>query len=451
MNIHFIAIGGSTMHNLALALHETGHIITGSDDEISEPSRSRLEKKNLLPLRIGWFPEKITKNIDAVILGTHAREDNPELSRAKELGLKIYSYPEYLYEHSKNKKRVVIAGSHGKTTITSMILHVLKDQQMEFDFMAGAPIEGFDTMVRLSNAPVAIFEGDEYLTSPMDRRPKFLWYKPHIAVISGIAWNHVNVFPTFEIYTQLFSDFLESMEDNGTLFYANDDKSLKEVVESSHKRLFKEAYGSHPHSIKDHITYLITQWGIYHLSVFGLHNLYNVNAARLVCNKLGIRDEEFYKSIVSFKGAAKRLQVLRHSTDSSIYLDFAHAPSEITSNIKAVKEQYPDRKLIACLELQTFSSLNKKFMEQYKGSLQLADEAFVFINPEAARHKKIDFSDTSYVIDSFGKEGLKVVMNNEELEKLLKSFQLKNINLLLMSSGNFGGLDLNSLAKDLIK
>lgn len=451
MKIHLIAIGGSAMHNLALALHELGHQVTGSDDEIFEPSRTRLERKGLLPSQSGWFPEKITRDLDAIILGMHAREDNPELVRARELGIRIYSYPEYLYEHSKNKKRVVIAGSHGKTTITSMILHVLKEQNKAFDFMVGAQIEGFDTMVRLTDAPVAIFEGDEYLTSPIDRRPKFIWYKPHIAVISGIAWDHINVFPTFDIYKKQFSDFLESMEDNGTVFYAGDDEVLKQVVENSEKRLYRQAYGPHPHSVRDNITYLNTQWGIFHIGVFGMHNLYNINAARLVCNKLGIRDEEFYHSIGTFKGAAKRLQVLKHNEHSAVYLDFAHAPSKVTATVKALKEQYKERKLIAFLELHTFSSLNREFITHYKGSMDLADEAYVFVNPEAARHKNMELPEESYIRESFGKKGLRVIMDNDSVSSILKSLEIQNANLLLMSSGNFGGLDLNQLARDLIK
>lgn len=450
MKIHMIAIGGSAMHNLALALHESGHKVTGSDDEIFEPSRSRLEKRGMLPAAIGWFPGKITGDLDAVILGMHAREDNPELLRAKELGVKIFSYPEYLYEHSKNKKRVVIAGSHGKTTITSMILHVLKDQGKAFDFMVGAQIEGFDTMVRLSDAPVAIFEGDEYLTSPIDRRPKFIWYKPHIAVISGIAWDHINVFPTFEIYTQQFADFLESIEDNASVFYADGDPVLAGVVESSPKRLYRQCYGAHPHSLRDNITYLTTQWGIYPIGVFGQHNLYNINAARLVCNKLGIRDEEFYKSIGSFKGAAKRLQVLRHGENSTVYLDFAHAPSKVTATVKALKEQFKGRRLIACLELHTFSSLNKEFIEHYKGSMDLADEAYVFVNPEAAKHKKMEMPDKMFVEKAFGKKDLQVITDGEQMAQLLRSLVLKDANLLLMSSGNFGGMDLPGLARELV-
>jgi UDP-N-acetylmuramate: L-alanyl-gamma-D-glutamyl-meso-diaminopimelate ligase len=451
MKIHLIAIGGSAMHNLALALHELGHQITGSDDEIFEPSRSRLDKFGLLPPEIGWFPEKIQPGLDAVILGMHAREDNPELIKARSLGIKVFSYPEFLYEHAKEKKRVVIAGSHGKTTITSMILHVLKDCGMAFDFMVGAQIEGFDTMVRLSDAPIAIFEGDEYLTSPIDHRPKFIWYKAHIAVISGIAWDHINVFPTFEIYTHQFKDFLQSMEENGIVFYAENDQTLKKVIERTAKRLDCKAYGPHTHTIKNNITYLITQGGVFSLGVFGLHNLYNINAARLVCNQLGVSDEKFYKSIGTFKGAAKRLQILRHNEHSAVYLDFAHAPSKVTATVKALKEQFPERKLIAFLELHTFSSLNKEFIAHYAGSLDLADGAYVFVNPEAAKQKKMELPEKDFIQQSFGKENLVVFLDADEIAETLKGLSLRNANLLFMSSGNFGGINFAKLAKTVIK
>lgn len=450
MNIHLIAVGGSAMHNLAIALKEKGYHVTGSDDEIFEPSKSRLARHGLLPSYQGWNPDKITPQLDAVILGMHAREDNPELQRAKELGVKIYSYPEFLYEHTKDKKRVVIAGSHGKTTITSMVLHVLKTWGMSFDFMVGAQIEGFDTMVHLSDAPIAIFEGDEYLTSPIDKRPKFIWYKPHIAVISGIAWDHINVFPTFEIYTQQFRDFLESMEENGVVFYADSDPVLKEVVHRAHRRLHREPYGAHAHSLRDNITYLITQWGVYPLQIFGTHNLYNLNAARLVCNKLGIRDDQFYKAIITFKGAAKRLQVIRHNFHSTVYLDFAHAPSKVTATVKALKEQFPDRKLIAFLELHTFSSLNKEFISHYKNSLDQADQAYVFVNPEAAKHKKMELPEAEYIKTSFGTKNLEVVMDAEKISSILNQLELNDTNLLLMSSGNFGGIDMEALAKKIL-
>jgi len=450
MRIHLIAIGGSAMHNLAMALHEKGFTITGSDDEIFEPSRTRLEKYGLLPNELGWFPERITPNLDAVILGMHAREDNPELIKAKELGIQIFSYPEYLYEQTKDKKRVVIAGSHGKTTITSMIMHVLKHVGLDFDYMVGASVEGFDTMVRLSeDSPVAIFEGDEYLSSPIDRRPKFHLYKPHIALISGIAWDHINVFPTFEIYKEQFITFVNSMEHNGTLYYYEGDPVLAEVVSKSTNNICKVPYKEHAHMIREHDAYLISQSGSYKLHVFGGHNLQNVNGAKLICNQLGVNDVEFYKAIASFKGAAKRLQVLKSSVNCTAYLDFAHAPSKVKATVNAMKEYYPERKLIACLELHTFSSLNSDFLGEYKNSMNAADTAIVYFNPETLRHKQLPEISPNQVKNAFG-GNMKVFTQSSDLVSFLKSINHLGSNLLLMSSGNFGGLDLTTLVKELM-
>jgi UDP-N-acetylmuramate: L-alanyl-gamma-D-glutamyl-meso-diaminopimelate ligase len=450
MRIHLIAIGGSAMHNLALALHHKGYQISGSDDEIFEPSRSRLQKYGLLPAAMGWFPEKITKDLDAVILGMHAREDNPELVRAKELGVKIFSYPEYLYEQTKNKRRIVIAGSHGKTTITSMVMHVLNHCGFDFDYMVGAQVEGFDTMVRLSeSAPVAIFEGDEYLSSPIDRRPKFHLYHPHIALITGIAWDHINVFPTYEIYKEQFSKFIDLMEPNGTLYYFNGDEDLKVIALDSKHALKKEGYVEHPSMISENVSYLLTQSGSYRLRIFGKHNLQNVNGAKLICSQLGVTEVEFYKAISKFKGAAKRLQVLKNCEDRTIYLDFAHAPSKVKATISALKEQYVNRRLIACLELHTFSSLNSDFLGQYAGTMQQADSAIVFYNPETLKHKKLPDITLEQVKQAFGGK-VDVYTDTESFVGYLKSNCYMNSNLLLMSSGNFGGLDLQSLAKDLV-
>src|ERR1035437_6053473 len=370
MKIHLIAIGGNAMHNLALALYHNGYEVSGSDDEIFEPSRSRLEKFGLLPPEIGWFPERITSNIDAVILGMHAREYNPELIKAQELGLTIYSYPEYLFEQTKGKKRVVIAGSHGKTTITSMIMHVLKHNRMDFDYMVGALVDGFDTMVSLSESTaVAIFEGDEYLSSPIDKKPKFHLYKPHIALITGIAWDHINVFPTLEIYVEQFAKFIDLIEPNGTLFYYEGDPVLNSLVKKTSNRINAKPYKEHDYTVHEHNTYLLSQSGSYKLNVFGIHNIQNVSAAKLICNQLGISDQEFYKGIATFKGASKRLQVLKSEDHSIAFLDFAHAPSKVKATINALKGQFPERKLIACLELHTFSSLNLEFLDQYKSSM----------------------------------------------------------------------------------
>ncbi len=451
MKIHLIAIGGNAMHNLALALHHKGYEVSGSDDEIFEPSRSRLEKFGLLPPEIGWFPERITSDIDVVILGMHAREYNPELVKARELGLTIYSYPEYLFEQCKNKKRVVIAGSHGKTTITSMIMHVLKHSKIEFDYMVGALVDGFDTMVSLSESTtVAIFEGDEYLSSPIDKRPKFHLYKPHIALITGIAWDHINVFPTFEIYAEQFAKFIDLIEPNGILFYYEGDPVLNSLVKKSLNRITAKPYKEHDYTVHEHHTYLLSQSGSYKLNVFGIHNLQNINAAKLICNQLGISDLEFYKGITTFKGASKRLQVLKSEDHSTAFLDFAHAPSKVKATIDALKGQFPERKLIACLELHTFSSLNIEFLDQYKGSMS-AEINIIYFNPKTLEHKLLPEISINQVKKAFCDDKLNVFTDIPELIKFLTSFDYNNTNLLFMSSGNFDGTDLSTLAKNLIQ
>ena len=343
MRVHLIAIGGSAMHNMAIALSLKGHIVTGSDDAIYEPSRTRLARHKILPEQMGWFPEHITADIDAVILGMHAREDNPELLKAQELGLKVYSYPEYIYEQSKEKTRVVIGGSHGKTTITSMILHVLNACNKEFDYLVGAQLEGFDTMVKISDAPVMVIEGDEYLASPIDRRPKFHLYRANIGVISGIAWDHINVFPTFESYIEQFKIFLKTIETDGTIIYNTEDPVVKDLVESSSESIIKIPYQTSPSFTKDGVTYLEVGGRSIPLMVFGNHNLQNLEAARCVCNALGISDVEFYGAIGSFKGAAKRLELLGKNEFTAVYKDFAHSPSKLRATLNAVKQQYPER------------------------------------------------------------------------------------------------------------
>ena len=450
MKIHLIAIGGSAMHNLALALYKKGYEVTGSDDEIFEPSRTRLEKFGLLPPLMGWFPKRITPNIDAIILGMHAREDNPELITARKLGLTIYSYPEYLYEQTKDKRRVVIAGSHGKTTITSMIIHVLKHCGLNFDFMVGALVDEFDTMVRLTeSSPIAIFEGDEYLSSPLDKRPKFHLYKPHIALISGIAWDHINVFPTFEIYKEQFAKFIDLMEPNGVLYYYENDQVLKKIINQTSNHISKIPYKEHVHTIREHRTYLLTQSGAYKLNVFGNHNLQNINGAKLICNQIGITDLEFYKAINTFKGASKRLQVLKSNPQSMVFLDFAHAPSKVKATVTALKEQYTERKLIACLELHTFSSLNEQFLDHYKNTMSSADIGIVYFNPETLRNKQLPEISISRVKSAFGNNIINVFNDTADLIKFLKSMDYRNTNLLFMSSGNFGGIDMVKLSKEL--
>lgn len=447
MNIHFIAIGGSVMHNMALAMAQNGHTVTGSDDEIFEPAKSRLAAKGILPPSSGWFPDKINSSLDAVILGMHAREDNPELIKAKEMDLKIYSFPEYIYEQSKNKTRVVIGGSHGKTTITAMIMHVLHDLGKDFDYMVGAQLEGFETMFRISDAPVIILEGDEYLTSTLDKRPKFHLYRPNIALLSGIAWDHINVFPTFEIYLEQFREFIELIEPGGNLVYCENDEELKRICPEARKDIKLYPYGIPSHSINNGTTSVAIGNLDTEIHVFGKHNLMNLNGARLVCACLGISAEDFMKSIAGFKGASKRLELLEKSDDSAFYKDFAHSPSKLKATIEAVKEQFPHRKLVACFELHTYSSLNNDFLEQYKGCMHKADKAIVFYSAHALEIKKMPPLPEIKVKGSFGRDDIMVFTNKEKLVDYLESLDWKGKNLLMMSSGNFDGLDLKALAE----
>jgi len=444
--VHFIAIGGSAMHNLAIALHEKGYEVTGSDDAIFEPSASRLEKRGLLPKELGWFPEKITSDLDAVILGMHAHADNPEMIKAQELGLKIYSYPEYLYEQSKEKTRVVIAGSHGKTTITSMVLHVLNYHDKEVDYMVGAQLEGFDVMVQLTEEnDFMVMEGDEYLSSTLDRRPKILLYQPNIALISGIAWDHVNVFPTFENYVEQFRLFVESIIEGGVLIYNEEDEELKKIVYATEKAIKKFPYKVPEHFIDNGITYLNTFEGPIPLEIFGDHNLSNLEGARLICNQLGIMDDDFYEAIQSFKGASKRLELIRRTPEFVAYKDFAHAPSKVVSTTNAMKNQFPDKEIIACLELHTYSSLNPKFLTEYEGALEKADRKIVYYNPEALKIKRMEPITAEDIKTSFADDEIEVVTNSDELKLHLEKMDRANKVFLMMSSANFGGIDLNKL------
>lgn len=452
MNVHFIAIGGSAMHNMAIAMHKKGFNVTGSDDEILEPSKSRLASHQLLPASEGWNTDKITEKLDAVILGMHARSDNPELLKAQQLGLKIYSYPEYIYEQTKNKTRIVIGGSHGKTSITAMILHVLQDQQMNCDYMVGAQLQGFDTMVKLTEeAKIAVIEGDEYLSSPIDRRPKFHLYKPSVAILSGIAWDHINVFPTFDNYVEQFRIFVGLIEKNGSLIYCELDEEVKKVAQLGRADIKKFPYSIPAHIIENGVTKLITLSGNISLNVFGDHNLMNLTAAKLACNQVGIDDEQFYKSIQSFGGAAKRLELVAKNDVTAVYKDFAHSPSKLKATIQAVKKQFPARKLVACMELHTFSSLNQEFLDQYKGSMDLADEAIVYFNPHTIAHKKLKPITTEQVKKAFNKESIVVVNDSKELVSKLLKEDFKQKNLLLMSSGNFDGMDFKELSHQIIK
>lgn len=452
MRIHFIAIGGSAMHNMAIALHKKGFEVTGSDDVLFEPSVSRLSKYGLLPENNGWYPEKITPDIDAIILGMHARADNPELLKAQQLGLKIFSYPEYIYEHSKDKLRVVIGGSHGKTTITSMILHVLKNTGKDFDYLVGAQLEGFDTMVKLTDeAQIIVIEGDEYLSSAIDRRPKFHLYKANLGVISGIAWDHINVFPTFENYTDQFRLFIETIQPNGKLIYSETDEVLNDVVKKDQSDVEKLPYHLPDYNIKYGITNIINGQKVYPLQVFGEHNLLNIEAARLVCESLGISTDDFYTQISSFKGAARRLELMGKNGTSNFFKDFAHSPSKLKATIHAVRSQFPDRKLVSCIELHTFSSLNKDFLGEYAHAMDEADEAIVFIDKKTFEQKKMEPYPAETVKDAFYRADLVFYNDPSILEKYLENIAIDNTNLLMMSSGNFGGIDLQKLSKKYYK
>ena len=425
MNIHLIAIGGSAMHNLALELHKKGYQVTGSDDEIFEPSKSRLEAAGLLPEKWGWYPERITSRLDAVILGMHAREDNPELQKAQELGIPIYSYPEYLYEQTKNKLRVIVGGSHGKTTTTSMIMHVLKTCGIEFDYMAGALLEGFDTMVHLSDrSKIAVFEGDEYLSSPIDRRPKFHHYHPDIAILTGIAWDHMNVFPTFENYVEQFALFTQQITPNGKLIYYENDENLRQIASRVPASVQAIPYTSFPHYTEEGTTYLAGSLPT-PIQVFGEHNLQNISAAYLACKELGIDETAFLKAIATYKGAAKRLQKIAEQNDTVVFLDFAHSPSKLQATIKAVREQY-------------------------RHTMDLADEAIVFFNPEVVKHKRLPEISSEDVRKGFDDTQLKVFTDNRQLLEELTQKNYENSVLLIMTSGNFSGIDIKELATQLI-
>lgn len=446
MRVHFIAIGGSAMHNLALALHQSGYKVSGSDDVIFEPSRSRLKKVGLLPEQIGWDASKINKDIDIVILGMHAKADNPELLKTQELGLKIMSYPEFLYEHSKNKTRVVIGGSHGKTTITSMILHVMRYWEKQVDFMVGAQLEGFDTMVHLTQTnDFIVLEGDEYLSSAIDRTPKFHIYQPNIALLTGIAWDHINVFKTYESYVKQFEIFLDKITAGGTLIYNSEDTVLSKLVQSTDNTIKKYPYNTPTYKIQNGETFLETPEGMMPMEIFGKHNLQNIEGARWICQLMGIDEIDFYEAIADFKGANKRLEKIYHSSNTIVFKDYAHSPSKVKATTTAVKEQFLDKKLVACLELHTYSSLTPSFLTEYKETLDDADEAIVFYSPDAVAVKGLTPIDEDQIRLSFLKEGLKIFVTPIDLEAYFKHKNFDNSVLLLMSSGNYGGLPLEDI------
>lgn len=430
------------MHNLALALYEKGDMITGSDDAIFEPSKSRLAAKNLLPESLGWFPEKIHTNLDAIILGMHAKADNPELIKAQALGITIYSYPEFLYEHARNKTRVVIGGSHGKTTITSMILHVLKYHGIKVDYMVGAQLEGFNRMVHLTNEnEIIVLEGDEYLSSPIDLRPKFHLYRANIALLSGIAWDHINVFPTFDNYVDQFRIFVDTMIKGGMMVYNIEDEVVKQVVEQTDNQIKIYPYKTPDYTIENGSTILDTSEGEIPLEIFGKHNLQNLEGARSICFHLGVSEEEFYEAIADFKGASKRLEKIAENPQTVVFKDFAHSPSKVEATTKAVKEQYANRKLLACLELHTYSSLNEDFLKEYVGTLDDADEAVVFYSPHAVKIKRLKEVSEQQIAKAFKRDDLIIYTDPKAFKDFLFSRNLVDTALLLMSSGNYGGLD----------
>lgn len=456
--IHFIAIGGAAMHNLALAVaSKAGYKVTGSDDEIFDPALSHLREAGLLPDELGWHPERITRDIDAIILGMHAREDNPELVKARELGLKIYSFPEYLYEQTKDKIRIVVGGSHGKTTTTSMILYVLQRLGIEADYMVGAQIEGFERMVRLSDtAKYAVFEGDEYLTSPLDLRSKFLWYHPHVAILTGIAWDHINVFPTFPEYVDTFRKFVHSIEQNGSFIYFNGDENLcllaEEVKQKQSSSLEGRSGGVSVIPYKEYE-------GDVPMQVFGRHNMQNLQAAMLACHCIGVAPDDFYREISTFTGASNRLEKICETATSVAYKDFAHSPSKLKATINAVRERYPEKKLIACMELHTFSSLMADFLPQYKDCMKEADIAYVYFNPKVIEHKRLTPISAEEVRQAFGTENVTVFTDSESLQAALRknvNCQLSIVNsqgiaLLMMSSGTFDGIDVKEFANQLLQ
>ena len=451
MKLHFIAIGGSAMHNLAIALKQKGYFITGSDDEIFDPAKSRLEKYGLLPKSIDWSEENINSDLDAIVLGMHAKKDNPELLKAQALGLKIYSYPEFLYEMSKEKIRIVIGGSHGKTSITAMILHALNHCGVEADFMVGAQLSGFEVMVKLTdNAKYMVLEGDEYLTSPIDLRPKFHLYNPNIALISGIAWDHINVFPTFDIYKEQFSIFCEKIVKEGSLIYCNEDKNVREIANSARKEIKKLPYGIIPNRIEKGKTIIEWEGKEYILKVFGEHNLMNIYGAMLACQEIGISNNDFLNAIQSFSGASKRLELVKENDNVAIYKDFAHSPSKLKATISALKNQFPDRELVAAMELHTFSSLTSEFLLQYKGAMNKADLPMVYFNPKTIEHKGLQEITKEQVFSAFDREDIIICNKSSEVIDYIRTIKWENTNLLMMSSGNFDGINFDELANQLI-
>jgi UDP-N-acetylmuramate: L-alanyl-gamma-D-glutamyl-meso-diaminopimelate ligase len=441
MRVHFISIGGSVMHQLAIALHHKGYYVTGSDDEIFEPAAGNLKKEGILPGKMGWYPQNITTGLDAVILGMHAKADNPELKKAVELGLKIFSFPEYIYQESINKVRVAIGGSHGKTSTTAMVMHALQYAHVDFDYLVGARLAGFEQSVQVTDAPIIVCEADEYPASTLEKRPKFHFLFPHIAVLTGIAWDHINVFPTFDFYLEQFIIFINKIEKNGVLIYNETDSVLKKLVlENKREDIRYIPYSLPRYFIENGITSVEIGNKKTALNIFGNHNLLNLQAAYFVCKELKLDDVTFAKAISCFSGAAKRLELIAQLKGSNVYRDFAHAPSKVTASINAVKQQFPGRKLVAILELHTFSSLNAEFMSEYKGAMENADEAIVFYSNHALELKRMKSLDPEKVISGFQKSNLEVITKRNDLEERLVKENVDNTNFLFMSSGNYDGM-----------
>jgi UDP-N-acetylmuramate: L-alanyl-gamma-D-glutamyl-meso-diaminopimelate ligase len=448
--VHFIAIGGSVMHSLAIALKLKGLEVSGSDDNFYNPSRQRLADYGLLSDKTGWDENNITPDLDAVILGMHALSDNPELLQAKKLGLPIYSFPEYIRKQSDDKQRIVIAGSHGKTTITAMMIHVLNYAHREFDYVVGAHLDGIDNIVKLSDAPIIIMEGDEYFSSAMDKTPKFLKYEHHIGLISGIAWDHVNAYKTVDDYVKQFEIFADATPKGGTLIFCEEDDMAMVIASNQRTDVVQLHYPVHPYVLKNEVTYLKTDNGLVPLKIFGQHNMLNLNGARKLLARIGITDDIFYEAISSFEGASKRLQLLNEGKSTAVFLDFAHAPSKVEATTSAFKDRYSKRKLVACLELHTFSSLNKNFINNYQDTLKAADKAFIYFNPQNNKQKEESKVTEHDVENAFNFTKLRVFTDSKALENHLLSLQWQNANLLMMSSGHFGNINLQNLAAQIV-
>ena len=446
--VHFIAIGGSIMHNLAIALAKKGYIVTGSDDQILSPSKEKLEENGILPEKMGWDENNIHSELDEVVLGMHAKADNPELLKAKSLGLAVFSFPEYIYKESQNKQRIVICGSHGKTTITSMVMHVLKTLNRKFDYAVAAQLDGFDTMVKLEDdSPIIIIEGDEYLSSPIDRTPKFFRYHHHICSISGIAWDHINVFPTFENYLEQFDKLIDATPKSGTVIFNDEDTLVRKLVKKKEGDFLKFAYKAPKNKIKDGITSITINGFKTNLEIFGEHNLSNLGCAHKICSRIAITDEQFVQAIASYKGANKRLTLLAKNASTNVYLDFAHAPSKLQATVDAVSDQFSKRKLVAVFELHTFSSLDSKFIVQYKETMKNCDEPYIFLDPEVLKKKGLGAITETQLREFFKDKRLKLIHSAAQLESTLLSNTWREKNLLLMSSGNFDGANVELIAQ----